>query len=130
MSEPHWINEHSVLAIHDFLIELNGGGKGVRDRGMLLSAIDRPKNKFHYGDPTIFELAAAYAYGISMNHPFIDGNKRSAFMTMALVLEKNGYQLVASESAAIQYMLELAAGQLTEEALSEWIKANATEVVP
>jgi death on curing protein len=114
--------------IHEQQIVHFGGGSGLRDEGLLLSALARPENLAVYGEPDVAALAAAYAFGIARNHPFVDGNKRTALVTAAVFLIENGYELVASEADAVLTALALAAGELTEVALAEWIRGNVVGV--
>ena len=125
MSEPVWIDERDTLALHNRLLALDGGAVGVRDEGLLKSALARPQQIHAYGDkPDTVELAAAYTVGIVRNHPFIDGNKRTGFLVGALFLEMNGYRLTASEEDATQAVLGLAAGTLEEGAFKAWLRGN------
>lgn len=124
MTEFVWIKEQVVLAIHETQLAEHGGASGVRDTGLLASALARPNNLAAYGDPTVVECAAAYGFGISRNHPFIDGNKRTAFVCMELFLALNGLRLVASDIECVQTMLAVAAGELNETALSAWLQAH------
>ena len=127
MSEPVWIDERDTLALHNRLLALDGGAVGVRDEGLLKSALARPQQIHAYGDkPDTVELAAAYTVGIVRNHPFIDGNKRTGFLVGALFLEMNGYRLTASEEDATQAVLGLAAGKLDEKAFAAWLRGNVT----
>ncbi|HUX45686.1 MAG TPA: type II toxin-antitoxin system death-on-curing family toxin [Terracidiphilus sp.] len=120
-----WIEESVVLAIHDSQLDEHGGGAGLRDAGALDSALARAKNRVAYGEAQdAAALAAAYAYGISSNHPFVDGNKRVALVVMELFLELNGWSLVADDADCVAAMQELAAGAMTEEALAAWIRAH------
>ncbi len=126
MRKPAWIDERDALAIHDRLLALHGGAPGVRDVGLLKSALARPQQLLAYGkNPGIVELAAAYTSGIVRNHPFIDGNKRTGFVVGVLFLELNRYRLTASEEDATQAVLGLAAGSLDETACAAWLRANA-----
>ena len=115
------------LDIHKSLIQMFGGSHGVRDRGLLLSALAQPKmtvsGKFVHR--TIFEKAAAYGFHICGNHPFVDGNKRVAFMAMYQFLEKNGYDLDATERAVYETMMALAAGSMKKPALADWLRTNS-----
>ncbi len=125
MSAPVWIDERDALALHDRLLALDGGPAGVRDEGLLKSALARPKQLYAYGNsPDTVELATAYTACILRNHPFIDGNKRTGFIIGALFLEMNGYRLTASEEDAAQAVLGLAAGTLDENAFAAWMRAN------
>lgn len=126
MNEPVWIDKHEALTLHNRLLALDGGAEGVRDDGLLESALARPMHLFAYGnDPTIVQMAAAYMTGIVRNHPFVDGNKRTGFVVGVLFLELNGYRFGAMEEEATQVVLNLAAGQLDEAALARWIAANS-----
>jgi death on curing protein len=124
MTEWRWVSAELVGLIHDQQIARFGGGSGLRDEGLLLSALARPENLAAYGDPDVAALAASYAYGIARNHPFVDGNKRTALVTAGVFLLENGYELVAPEADAVVTILALAAGDLTEDALADWIRAN------
>lgn len=117
-----WLLDGVVLAIHDEQIAEHGGSAGIRDAGLLLSALARPKNQAHYGEPSVFDLAAAYAYGIIRNHPFVDGNKRTGFLASYVFLHINGLQLKASEVEAVNAVLALAAGDIDEPGFSGWLK--------
>ncbi|MDR3773610.1 MAG: type II toxin-antitoxin system death-on-curing family toxin [Terracidiphilus sp.] len=122
MKEPVWIREIEALAFHAQQIAFFGGSDGVRDRGLLNSALARPKNRFAYaeGALTMAELAAAYAKGISSNHPFVDGNKRTAMEVAFVFLEFNGIAVTASQEEACMAFLTLAAGEITEVELALW----------
>jgi death on curing protein len=123
--EPLWIDERDALALHDRLLALDGGASGVRDEGLLKSALARPHQLHAYGNrPDTVALATAYTTGIIRNHPFIDGNKRTGFLIGTLFLEMNGYRLTASEEDATQAVLGLAAGTLDETAFAAWLRAN------
>ena len=125
MTEPAWIDERDVLALHDRLLALDGGAPGLRDPGLLQSALARPRQLHAYGDdPDIIDMAAAYIAGIVRNHPFIDGNKRTGFLIGILFLELNGYRFTATEESAAQAILSLAAGTLDEPALTAWLRSN------
>ena len=128
MTEPEWHDENIAVAIHAAMISKHGGSDGVRDRGLLSSALDRPRNRWAYEQPTLAELAAAYAFGIARNHPFIDGNKRVAFMAAYTFLGLNDHRLTATESDAAITFLALAAGELEEVALADWIAAYLDEI--
>lgn len=112
--------------MHAQLIRIFGGSEGVRDAGLLSSALDRPRNRLAYGDPppAITDLAAAYAYGISTNHPFVDGNKRVSMLVAFVFLETNGYRVIASQEEAYLTFLRLAAGELAEAELAQWFDAH------
>ena len=125
MSEPIWIEDDLVLAIHDRLLVEHGGGAGVRDEALLQSALNRPQNHMAYASSDIIELAAKYTAGIVQNHPFVDGNKRTGFVIGVLFLELNGYRFIASEEAAAQAVFELAAGTINETNFSEFLRENS-----
>ena len=122
MTSYKWILESVVHAIHDEQIAEHGGLQGSRDITLLQSALGRPQNLANYDDPNIAELAASYGYGIARNHPFNDGNKRTAFVVVELFLILNGYELVADDGACVMMMLDVASGEVTEEAFASWIK--------
>jgi len=126
VNEPIWIDERDALALHSRLLALYGGAPGVRDPGLLASALARPRHLRAYaGNPNVIELAAAYTAGIIHNHPFVDGNKRTGFVIGVLFLEINGYRLTASEEDATQAVLGLAAGTLDEAGFLAWLRANS-----
>jgi len=125
MSEPVWIDNELVLAIHDRQLVEHGGAEGLRDEALLQSALGRPPNHFAYESSDVVELAAKYTAGIVQNHPFIDGNKRTGFVVGVLFMELNGYRFTASEEAAAQAVLELAAGTMDERSFCEFLRANA-----
>jgi death on curing protein len=125
MSEPIWIDLEVVLAIHDEQLAEHGGQAGVRDRGLLESALARPRNQFEYGEASLARLAAAYAFGISRNHPFLDGNKQTSLVFAELFLELNGLELAANNAMCVGTFLNLAAGELTEDDLARWVQENA-----
>ncbi|MBF0187085.1 MAG: type II toxin-antitoxin system death-on-curing family toxin [Magnetococcales bacterium] len=123
MSEPIWIRKDVVIAIHLRQLSEHGGGAGIRDESLLDSALARPQNRHVYGDPSpsLAALAASYAFGIARNHPFVDGNKRTAFVTCLLFLRLNGKSVVADPEEKYRIFLQLAEGSLDEEALMHWI---------
>ena len=125
MTEPRWLSPTHVLAIHSDQIQAHGGSLGLRDRGLLESALDRPRNRFRY-DPEadLPALAAAYGFGISSNHPFLDGNKRVAFQAMYLFLGLNGFRINAPEEEVVTLILSMASGDLTEQALADWLRLH------
>jgi death-on-curing protein len=125
MTAPTWVDLEVVLAIHDVQLAEHGGQAGVRDRGLLESALARPRNQFACGEHSLARLAASYAFGISRNHPFLDGNKRSSLVVAELFLDLNGLELTATDAACVATFLKLAAGELTEEALAEWITEHS-----
>ncbi len=121
--EPRWVTKAAVLAIHDEQLAEHGGGQGLRDDGLLEAALGRPHNLFHYGkEPDVAALAAAYAYGLAKDHPFVDGNKRTSFVVCELFLALNGFELTMDDATAVATWLALAAGGMTEEALAERIR--------
>lgn len=126
MAEPKWIREDVVLAIHLRQLAEHGGDMGVRDRGLLESALARPRNLLAYAEtePDLAALAASYAYGIAQNHPFIDGNKRTAYVVCRTFLKINGVDLTASQADKYLTFLRLAQGDLTEEDLAAWIREH------
>jgi death on curing protein len=126
VQEPIWIQDLAVAAIHNRLLAQFGGSEGVRDQGLLESALARPKNRFAYSEQpsSISELAAAYAFGICRNHPFVDGNKRTALAVAGAFLDRNGFLLTATQEDAYLTFLSLASGQISEEELSLWFERN------
>lgn len=127
MSRWVWIEPDVVLAIHDEQIDEHGGASGVRDQGLLESALARPQNLEAYGGPDVFLLAAAYAFGVAKNHPFVDGNKRTAFVLCELFLDLNGWTLAADDAACLAAMLALAAGELSEDEFAAWLRDECVE---
>lgn len=125
MSEPVWVLEEVILALHDRLLAEFGGLGGIRDLGLLRSAMSRPQNLFAYEKPSLFELAAAYAFGIVRNHPFNDGNKRTGFVTAVLFLESNGYDFQATEIDATITTLAFAAKELGEAEYAAWLEKHS-----
>ncbi len=123
--EPRWVGEPSALALHDRQLAEHGGPSGLRDAGMLASALARPINQWAYGEDDLCALAAAYAFGLARNHPFADGNKRIAWVVARLFLRKNGVDIDFTEREAIATVLALAAGELTEEELADWFRQHA-----
>lgn len=124
--EPIWVSEAFVRRIQLDQIDRYGGRPGIRDENLLFASLARPQNLLNYGEsPTIFDLTAAYAYGLAKNHPFIDGNKRVAFVVMAVFLELNGYSLDAPEDEVVQVMLRLAAGEETQESIAQWLQSKS-----
>ncbi len=120
-----WLSERIVLDLHDMQLAQHGGASGVRDLGLLQSALARPLNLASYGEPNTVDLAASYAIAIARNHPFVDGNKRAAFMAMVVFLALNGMELEASEPEAVVAMLDMAAGELTDEEFTLWVREHA-----
>ena len=122
MPEWRWISETTVLAIHDEQLAEHGGMQGIRDIALLQSALHRPQNLESNGAPDISDLAAAYAYGISRNRGFLDGNKRTAFVVAYVFLLDHGYTLIASDQEAVTTMLAVAAGEMSEMELAVWFR--------
>jgi death-on-curing protein len=120
-----WLQRDVVVAIHEAQLAEHGGGSGVRDAGLLESALSRPENLAAYGKPDVADLAAAYGYGISRNHAFIDGNKRTAFVAVELFLELNGFGLAADDAACVMIMLAVASGEIPEAEFAAWIRTHA-----
>ena len=126
MTEIVWLSEAVVRAIHDEQLAEHGGGSGLRDAGLLESALARAINLYAYGTPDVADLAAAYGFGIARNHPFIDGNKRTAFVAATMFLELNGRRFGATEVDAATAFLRLAAGELSEAELAGWLRSNSS----
>ncbi|MDY6805670.1 MAG: type II toxin-antitoxin system death-on-curing family toxin [Cyanobacteriota bacterium] len=125
MSEPIWISETIALAIHENQIAEHGGRAGLRDENLLSASLARARHLYFYGEPTIFELAAAYGYGLAKNHPFVDGNKRTAFVVLAAFLEVNGYSLEVPEMEVVGMMEGLSADRESQDSLARWLEANS-----
>jgi death-on-curing protein len=123
-TEPLWITYEQAIAIHSRQLRRFGGAPGLRDEGMLRSALERPVNKWAYEQSPLAELAAGYAFGLAKNHAFIDGNKRIAFMAMMIFLHKNGVAFAPDPAQATKIILSLAAGEVSEESLTRWIRDN------
>lgn len=119
-----WVDKRALLLLHAESLAEHGGSAGVRDEGLLDSALARPLNLVAYGNPDFADLAASYAFGIAKNHAFVDGNKRAALLSAGLFLALNGFRMTASQVDATQAMLALAAGELGEEAFARWLRAN------
>lgn len=126
MKRPEWILRETVLALHEQLLAEFGGTSGIRDEGLLDSALSRAENLFAYGQPTMAQLAAAYAFGLVKNHPFVDGNKRIGFAIGALFLQINRWRLMAGEADAVVQTLALAAGEIGEAEYASWLEACST----
>lgn len=124
MRGPHWVLRETVLALQERLLAEFGGGRGLRDPALLDSALARPRQLLAYRKPDLFELAAAYAFGLVRNHPFVDGNKRTAFTTAVLFLELNGRRFTATEVDATLQTLALAASELDEAGYAAWLRAR------
>ena len=130
MSAWRWIGLATILAIHDEQLAEHGGATGVRDQGLLESALAHPLNLDAYGEPDAFMLAAAYAFGIARNHPFVDGNKRTAYIAAELFLMKNGFALNSNDEDCLLTTLQLADGTLDEEAFAAWLRTNSVPFEP
>ena len=128
MKEPVWVNLDAVVLFHDENLVEFGGSSGIRDRGAIESALTRPQNLFAYGQSDLFDLAAAYTAGLSQNHGFVDGNKRTAFLTGVVFLAETGYDVVAEQAEVIAAMLELADHQLYELGYAEWLRDHTVPV--
>lgn len=122
--EPVWVRQSVALAVHDRQLAEHGGGTGVRDVGGLESALARPRNRWEYGEEDLAVIAAAYAFGIARNHPFVDGNKRTAWTVANVFLALNGQELAFDERDAIETMEALAAGELAEDQLADWFREH------
>ncbi len=124
--EPRWISKKGLLMLHEESLAMFGGASGLRDEGLLDSALARPLNTHVYNpDNTLADLAASYGFGLAKNHAFLDGNKRAAFLSIGVFLSINGHKLVADQVDAIQTMLAVAAGELGEKGLAAWIQKNS-----
>jgi death-on-curing protein len=122
--EPIWLVYDQVVAVHSRQLRRFGGAPGLRDEGLLRSALERPNNKWHYERVDLPELAAAYAFGLAKNYAFVDGNKRIAFMSMMIFLRRNGIRFAPDQSHATAMILSLAAGEISEASLARWIRDN------
>lgn len=124
MKEPVWLTAELVIAIHDEQLREFGGPPGIRDLSMLESALGRPQNKWSYGETDLTALAAAYAFGIARNHPFVDGNKRASFLSIITFLGLNRIEFLADEAESAVIIQDLAAGIVSEDSLTRWIRDN------
>lgn len=126
MREPIWMDVRDAVIAHDLELAAHGGGGGIRDQGMLESALARPQNRWVYADSpsSLQTLAAAYAFGVSSNHPFVDGNKRTALVVSFAFLDVNGLEVTANQEDAYLTFLALAAGELSEDELADWFERN------
>jgi death on curing protein len=125
MKEPLWLDRADCLAIHEMMLSQYGGATGVRSEPLLESALAKAKNRFHYESAAFPTLAASYAAGIVLNHPFVDGNKRTGFMLAATFLEINGFEFKATEESVLKSTVALAAGEIEEADYAEWLKAHS-----
>jgi death on curing protein len=124
--EPIWLLQDVIAAIHAEQLAEHGGPEGIRDLGLLESALARPRQQFAYGEATeITDFATAYGYGIARNHPFIDGNKRTAFVAIELFLALNGMRLIATDEECVLAVLSLAAGEMAEAELAAWVRSHS-----
>ncbi len=133
MSQPAndrwvWIEASAVLAVHDEQLAEHGGASGVRDAGLLESALARPLHLATYGEPDVADLAAAYGFGLARNRPFIGGNKRTAFVAVELFLALNGWSATADDANCVLTMLALAAGELSEAGFATWVRKHSAEI--
>jgi len=127
VSEPSWFTYDQAIAAHSVQLRRFGGAPGLRDEGALRSALDRPVNKWHYEGTLLPELAAAYAFGLAKNHPFVDGNERIAFIAMVAFLRKNGVAFRPDQAQSTAIILAVAAGEVSEQSLARWIRDNWPE---
>jgi death-on-curing protein len=123
--EWRWLSEAVVIAVHGEQLAEHGGSEGIRDQGLLESALARPQNQTAYGEPSVFDLAAAYAFGIICNHPFVDGNKRTGFLASYIFLDLNGWVLAAPEAEAVAAVLTLAQKEMDEAGFSAWLQSRS-----
>jgi death on curing protein len=124
MQDWIWLDPAVMAAVHDEQLAEHGGAAGTRDDGLLQSALARPRNLATYGDPDVADLAAAYGFGIARNHPFVDGNKRTAFVAVELFLALNEAELTAADADCVMTMLDVAAGSIDEPTFAAWIRAH------
>jgi death-on-curing protein len=122
-----WIDRRSLLLLHGESVAEHGGGDGIRDEGLLDSALAHPQNQLAYGAPDLADLAASYCVGLAKNHPFVDGNKRVAFLSIGLFLALNGYRLQATQVEATQTILAVAGSDMSEAELAQWIREHAVK---
>ena len=124
MTAPRWIDKRALLFLHSESLAEHGGPEGIRDEGLLDSALARPQNLLAYGEPDLAALAAAYGVGIAKNHPFVDGNKRAAFLAVGLFLALNGQRLAATQVEATSAMIAVASSDLDEPAFAQWLREH------
>jgi death-on-curing protein len=124
VTDWNWVDRRVALALHAEQLRAWGGGQGMRDEGLLESALARPQNLAAYGEPDVADLAASYAYGLAKNHPFVDGNKRTALVVCETFVIDNGYQLIATDAEVAVLFEELAAGQISEGELGDWLREH------
>ena len=121
-----WLSEAVIIAVHGEQLSEHGGSEGIRDAGLLSLALARPQNHAGYGDPGVFDLAAAYAFGIIRDHLFVDGNKRTGFLAAYIFLGLNGWELIAPEAETVAAILTLACGEMDEAGFSAWLQRQST----
>lgn len=129
MQQWRWIDKQLLIMLHDESLTLHGGASGIRDEGLLDSALSRSLNLTNYEEPDFADLAAAYAVGLAKNHPFVDGNKRVAFLALGLFLGLNGYKLIATQVDATLIIQAIAGGQLLETDFAEWVRTNSSKKI-
>ena len=128
MSEPIWVPAQAVHIIHDRQIARHGGASGLRDEGLLQGALQRPMNKWQYENSDTFGCAAAYAFGVAKAHAFVDGNKRTAFVTSVTFLRLNGWHFVTEPVEGVTFMEDLASGAGSEESFRNWLEQSSTKI--
>ena len=128
MSEPIWVPNRAVYIIHDRQIARHGGASGLRDEGLLQGALQRPINKWQYENADTFGCAAAYAFGVAKAHAFVDGNKRTAFVTSVTFLRLNGWHFVTEPAEGVTFMEDLASGAVSEESFRNWLEQSSTKI--
>ena len=128
MSEPIWVPNRAVFIIHDRQIARHGGASGLRDEGLLQGALQRPINKWQYENADTFGCAAAYAFGVAKAHAFVDGNKRTAFVTGVTFLRLNGWHFVTEPAEGVTFMEDLASGAVSEESFRNWLEQSSTKI--
>lgn len=127
--EPRWLVMADMVVLHDYVLARTGGSSGLRDEGLLESALSRPFNRWSYeGVEDVRDLAATYGVGLAKNHPFIDGNKRAAFLALGVFLELNGWMLTATDDDAIATFYAVASSQMDEDALAAWVRDNCAAI--
>ena len=128
MSEPIWVPNQAVYIIHDRQIARHGGASGLRDEGLLQGALQRPINKWQYENSDTFGCAAAYAFGVAKAHAFVDGNKRTAFVTSVTFLRLNGWHFVTKPAEGVTFMEDLASGAVSDESFRNWLEQSSTKI--
>ena len=127
MKEPKWLLQSVIETIHDMQIAEHGGLSGIRDAGLLESSLARAKNLYEYDNANLFDLASAYAFALVRNHPFNDGNKRTAFLAAYIFLANNGINFNAAETETTAIIISLAAGEINQPQFAQWLKSHATQ---